>query len=64
MLVTASVRAMPQPSSGPVEDLTTEEAIRALFPQRVIDQARQVARLSDKGPVSTIARDASGPRAL
>lgn len=51
-------------SDGSVETLTTEEAMHALFPQGVIDQANRVLDLPESNLSGPIAKDASLKRTL
>lgn len=51
-------------SDGSVEALTTEEAMHALFPQGVIDQANRVLDLPESNLSGSIAKDASVKRTL
>jgi hypothetical protein len=64
MSVSVRVRAIPQPPITSIVTLTTEEAMRALFPKLVIDQAKQVAGASGEQRTSSIVGDASRVRAL
>ena len=64
MSVSVRVRAIPQPPNTSIVTLTTEEAMRALFPEPVIDQAKLVAGAFEEKGTSSIARDASGVLAL
>lgn len=51
-------------SDGSVETLTTEEAMHALFPQGVIDQANRVVDLPESHISGPIGKDASLNRTL
>jgi hypothetical protein len=55
---------MSQPPNISIVSLTTEEAMRALFPKLVIDHAKLVAGASDEKRASSITRDASRVKAL
>lgn len=63
MVVDVGVLGMTQ-SDGSVETLTTEEAMHALFPQGVIDQANRVLDLPESNLSGPIAKDASLKRTL